>query len=448
MQSSIPTAITPIYSTKSVNEVIRFYEGPLQVIAEGQLFPGSGFVEQRWLPKPHIFLECRYESRQWLNSLKAQVVLPPDAPRRFDISLTSAGLAIQGEDVYATLAGHPIGLANGSPDALQSLLFHIPNFCWCQPDLVRDEALGKERAGRTVRVSADEWNINIDSVADYSFKEEDQLEKSSGNAITHVGIIQRKDGSTFSVQTGQQILKVLYYWLSFCRGNWVAPILAVGFDQTGKEVWKDWQDWTFRCSERVDTWVNRQNTFSLNQTLPGFYAKFSDEFWKGPISNALSWYVESNRRASGLEASIILCQTALELLGWVSLVEDKKIISQSGFEDLPASDKIRLLLSNNGIPLEVPVFLADSIRLSKAYQWHDGPACLTGIRNALVHPGIKNREKIERISPLAFFEVWSLGLWYLDLAFLKLFNYAGVYRNRLRRECPYDDALEKVPWMP
>jgi len=147
-----------------------------------------------------------------------------------------------------------------------------------------------------------------------------------------------------------------------------------------------------------------------------------------------------------LEASIILCQTALELLGWVSLVEDKKLISQKGFDTLPASDKIRLLLSNYKIPLEVPIWLADLVRLGKAYSWRDGPECLTGIRNALIHPQLKNREKIEKISPLAFYEVLGLGLWYLDLIFLNLFDYMSIYRNRLRRNCTYDETLESVPW--
>jgi hypothetical protein len=147
-----------------------------------------------------------------------------------------------------------------------------------------------------------------------------------------------------------------------------------------------------------------------------------------------------------LEASIILAQAGLELLAWTVLVEDGKIISQSGFNDLPASDKIRLLLSRCGIPLELPSELTALKALAKEYNWSDGPECLVGFRNAVVHPQAKNRQKVGKASSVAIFEIWSLGLWYLGLILLRLFDYTGLYLNRLKRDCYYSDAVEPVPW--
>jgi hypothetical protein len=148
-----------------------------------------------------------------------------------------------------------------------------------------------------------------------------------------------------------------------------------------------------------------------------------------------------------MEASIILGQTALELLGWTTLVEDLKTISHKGFNDLPAADKVRLLLASYQIPLDIPTCLGALTQLAKAHNWLDGPECLVGMRNALIHPQPKNRKKVQSASSVAIYEVWNLGLWYLDLIFLRLFNYDGVYRNRLKRECSYDETLEEVPWM-
>ena len=47
---------------------------------------------------------------------------------------------------------------------------------------------------------------------------------------------------------------------------------------------------------------------------------------------------------------------------------------------------------------------------------------------------------------MVLFEVWNLGLWYLDLIFLNLFDYNGIYRNRLKITGYYEDTLEKIPW--
>jgi hypothetical protein len=334
----------------------------------------------------------------------------------------------------------------GHPEQLQKLVFHIPNFEAFKGSLIYDSPSNESRAARAT-VHAEGWTILIDAISEFSMAKCIELEKKSGNAITHVGLVQRADGSLFPASIGQEFLKELYQWLSFCRGNWVAPILAVGFDANDKEIWKDWRQWNIRRCEHVGTWINRLTPDFLEKTLPGYLLRSRHSLWSEPINLALSWYVECNRRASGMEASIILGQTALELLGWTTLVEDLKTISHKGFNDLPAADKVRLLLASYQIPLDIPTCLGALTQLAKAHNWLDGPECLVGMRNALIHPQPKNRKKVQSASSVAIYEVWNLGLWYLDLIFLRLFNYDGVYRNRLKRECSYDETLEEVPWM-
>jgi hypothetical protein len=295
-------------------------------------------------------------------------------------------------------------------------------------------------------VSSGDWVITIDSVPGFEFGSDFKIEDQSGNAITHVGELVKRDGSSFAISSAEGMLEELFQWLSFCRGNWVAPILSVGFDDSGQITRKSWNDWSFRRCERVPTWLNRNSSESLEQSFPGFSARYRDSIWAGPIKRAIAWYVECNRRASGLEAAIILCQTALELLGWASLAQDNKVLSQKGFQDLPAADKIRLLLASFDIPLMIPTYLTALQQVAKEYNWSDGPECLVGIRNALVHPQPRNMLKVESVSSLAFYEVWNLGMWYLDLILLRLFEYKAIYLNRLKRECTYEEALESVPW--
>ena len=445
----LPNAIPPFYATRKINQSFDLYEGPIEVTTADGTFEGKGTIKQQWLPKPTIDLECQYNGKS-LEKPEAEIGLP-GAKKRFALSVTSYGYGAQGSEVYATLGGLPNGMVWGSVDSINKLRFHIPNFLWFEgaPIQEADETAEDGEVspiGRRATFSAEDWVITIDSVPGFKFGSDFKIEDQSGNAITHVGELVKQDGSSFAVSSTESILLQIYQWLSFCRGNWVAPILSVGLDESGQVVWKDWRQWNFRHSEHLPTWLNRSNAESLEQSFPGFCARSKDLIWAGPIKRVLAWYVECNRRASGLEASIILCQTALELLGWASLAQDKRVISQKGFQDLPAADKIRLLLASFEIPLTIPIYLNALRQLAKEYNWSDGPECLVGTRNALVHPQQKNTLKLESISSVAFFEIWSLGMWYLDLILLRLFDYKVVYRNRLKTLCPYHDTLEPLPW--
>lgn len=142
-------------------------------------------------------------------------------------------------------------------------------------------------------------------------------------------------------------------------------------------------------------------------------------------------------------------------------MEEKHTVSEGGFDKLPASDKIRLLLSQFGIskvippnpsfqtentyasqfsPIEMP--LNDLIQLAQDSNWVDGPHALTEIRNGITHPKKKKREKVYQASFEAKYEVANLGLWYLELVLLAMFNYQGNYENRLLINAP----PQPVPW--
>ncbi|MGH7183620.1 MAG: hypothetical protein ACREJN_16815 [Nitrospiraceae bacterium] len=387
----IPLAIPPFYFTKGINEPIDLYKGTIEVKTVDGTWSGSGTIVQDWLPEPAINLDCNYKGTQ-PEKPQAEIGFP-GTPRRFPVSVTSFGFGTQGPDVFATLCGKPDYMVWGSTDPIKRLRFHIANFVWFQGASVQDASADSPRQARAT-FSAEDWMITIDSVPGFKFGSDFKIEDQSGNAITHVGELVKRDGSLFAISSTDSIFQQLYLWLSFCRGNWVAPMLSVGFDDSGQVVCKDWRQWNIRHCEHLPTWLNRDSSESLSQSFPGFIARLSDSIWAGPIRRVLAWYVECNRRKSGLEASIILCQTALELLGWASLAQDRKVLSQKGFQDLPAADKIRLLLANFEIPLVTPMNLTELRQLSKEYNWSDGPECLVGIRNALVHPQPKNMLKL------------------------------------------------------
>ena len=59
--------------------------------------------------------------------------------------------------------------------------------------------------------------------------------------------------------------------------------------------------------------------------------------------------------------------------------------------------------------------------------WADGAHAVTAKRNSLVHPKTKHAKAVND----SMYDAWLLSLWYLEVCFLKYFNYDGVYSNRL-----------------
>jgi hypothetical protein len=329
--------------------------------------------------RARVWLEGSYETQEMMEKPLASIALSPNG-KKFNVNVHSMGIRLEGGKIWGTLTGLPNGLSKGTSETIKSLVFHLPNFSYYEGSPIRDDRdEGPPWDGRAI-LFLDKWHLTIDSINRYSFADEDDLEKSSGSAITHVGLIERTNKAVFSVSEVEEVLLALYLYLSFYRGSWVAPMLSVGLGQDGKKVFEDWRQWNIRKCERVQTWADRQSSQSLEMPFPGFYARLQSAVWSGPIRRSIAWYVECNRRASGLEASIILVQTALELMGWAILVEDEKTLSPRGYDDLPAADKIRLVLSSCQIPREIPPHLIALNQLAAHFTWTDGPDCLVGHR--------------------------------------------------------------------
>ena len=160
----------------------------------------------------------------------------------------------------------------------------------------------------------------------------------------------------------------------------------------------------------------------------------------------IHWYVEANMCSGGVEGAIILLHAAFEVLAWTVLVEERNYISADGFGRLPMSDLIALLLAFSRIPNEIPLTLPCLRELSRELNWNNAAQALVGIRNALVHPTVKVRRRVMD-RPEVRYEAWSMCLWLLELAILRVCGYEGSYSNRVANAKWKGQEVEPVPWM-
>lgn len=444
---SVPVELEPIYSASAINQPIKLYEGTLELEQGGGVLKGEGLIQLGWLPKPALFFRLNDYSPKASVKLETAMLRVPHVPDPIEVDVTSAPLFGGFPGMTHSASGLVSDTELGHGDALASVLFHIPNFRDFGGATVRDAARKRERAARA-SIEADCWRVTIDSIHFENKEFMKELKSAGGFGITHVGKLERTDGQVFPAADAKRLLGDLFCFLSFCRGSWVAPILAVGLDASGNRAWEHWRNWKVERWRRVGSWFNDHSADAdgLTGGFAGFLCRVRDATWDEPIRLALHWYVESNMCAGGVEGSIILAQAAFELLAWTLLVEDRKVVSEDGFQKLPASDKMRLMISTCDIPLPIPTSLDKLTDLAKAYNWDDGPQAFTEIRNALVHSNPEKRKRVFGADVAVRYDAWSLGLWYLELVLLRLFEYEGSYSNRLRRNCWRGQEVEKVPW--
>jgi hypothetical protein len=335
---------------------------------------------------------------------------------------------------------------------LSNIVFHLMNFYSFMGPKIRhmvDTLPQKDPRdsviGNRVMLFADGWKITIDSTP-FTDSNVELLGKLGGYAITHVGKVEREDASSFLLDDGKELITHLMYFLSFARGSWVSPILSIGNDANGTEVWEEWG------IRKTGPWSKARSCFDklhvemLPPLYTGFCSQVSDPTWATQLPRAVYWYVESNAHPGGTDGALILSQVALESLSWNFLVNDKKNLTPKRFDHLSAAERFRLLISQCGIPLEVPGSLVNLSSIAKANTRLDGANAIARIRNNLVHPLLVNPLK-EGVPPdtTQICETLTLALWYIELVILRLCGFSGSYSSRVS-DSHWDGDAEPVPW--
>jgi hypothetical protein len=422
-----------LYLGQHPNQPIQLYRGFAELVKDEQVIEGQATVSFGWFPSPCVKFEFTHFTEARIDIDWDDVTL----------KLTEIGISVKVRISQTTSWGNHRSIISGysceeivkgQGHELTSLVFHLPNFpffdifnTWGMSEEGEEKELGGWLEwvfdGQFVFQTGD-WRIVLATLPG-NWDIHELLQSQGGYSLTHICKLERLDRTPFSMDDARDLLEAFSYYLSFARGLWLAPMLIAGFDAEGKQVFEEWS----AC--RADSWQNTYTWFStdstdLVETFPGFMRRWQDKNWRELVQDSIHWYVESKKQAGGVNGAIVLQQAALERLAWVLLVEDKRSLSQNGFQKLPAADQVRLLLSSLGIDLKLPTDLINLTQLANQQNLVDGPQAITEIRNAIVHPNPKNRHKGGGASEKIRTEAWSVGLEYLELALLKLFDYPYV----------------------
>ena len=446
------THYKPIYSQTEPNQAIKLGQVVIQFEHEGKSYHKTANATMTFLPKCDFTFVIPLDGD---NSSIGQV----SVGTKLKLTLPQRGVA---EDFFCSAAGEKYGGLVFSPtrscisvmqssSIISSAIFHLfnfPNF-WAPDDQCKaatKRATQSERKCKQAILKADGWIITI-SALDGINDLEKELDSQGGYLITHVGTISREDGTTFTSEQLDDLLTCLHHFLSFTLGCWAGLALPIGFDKDKNRVFEQWGvrrvangAWNPRGS-----WFDRHHGELFSQVFPGFLSLWQNTIWRQPLASAIYWYVEAcdSTIGVGADTGIILAQTALELMAWTYCVTDREMVLPDTFKKpgaLKASDKLRMLTSNLGIPREIPSELP-ALRDHTDPKWGDGYHATTDIRNSIVHPDKKGT------TANLYYPAYQLSLWYIDLVLLRLCGHNGYYANRLQDPNNWVGDVEPVPWI-
>ena len=428
--------LKPFYDFKNPNESTTLASDiPCSCYADGKELTEIAEIVLRLLPEPGIDINVQSDSISFSKTRSISI-----NGHEIPIFATSVSPSFSGKTkITFTPFTTPMPWIGYKNTKLSKVVFHLFNF---------KDTWGTSRVGIKIKngfysqeiteLKSKKWTVEFHNHDTKKIKE--KLKETGGYGLTHVACLVRTDGASFTVEEAEQILGELYLFFTFSHGAFCSPILPVGFDENEKKVWAQFND-PHRSSESNYYWFDPHHCEELAELFPNFLSILENEKWKDTLHTVIYWYVRSNNNSSGIDAGIVLTQIAIERLSFEYAVNQKKLIEAEGFKKLTASDKFRILFSSLDLPIEIPEKLPAVKTVAKRHNFIDSPHVLTKVRNSMVHSEHKKDENFSDI----YYDIWLLGLWYLELSILKLCNYQGTYANRLVKE-RWVGTVENVPW--
>lgn len=444
------TEYSPVYYPKNINEDILISEELVELVSEEEKIQGTCQIKMLCQPRASIklFAEVKANALSYLLTDRLDKYKELYLPNRelnvpgFSVGCHSSPDSndMQQSIITWTLSKEPVIALGNENTSIAYVIFHIfnfKNFSGTRSSVVKTENGGSCGIWHLDLYWKD-WEIEMKSMPTTSETIKD-LKASGGCGVTHVGRLRRKDLTSFKPKDAENLLMGLRFVLSFARGFWCPAVLPVGFDNKNNKLWEMWMS-PKAMFNAPQTCFDENHPEILEVLFPAFMDKFVDENWNDTIKEAIYWYLKACNSYNGIDSGIILIQAAIERLAYEYAVNQKKLLTLKGFKDLWASDKFRLLFSSIDIPIEIHDSLKDTKQAAKKFNWIDAPHAFTEVRNSLIHPEHKKRDDVKDL----YYETWTMGLWYLELAILRLCDYDGNYSNRLTSK--WVGEVEKVPW--
>lgn len=281
----------PAYDFAAHEGYVTLHQGPAEVHIDGKTYPGDGIARLDLLPRPGIYLSGKFRNVPLADALMAMSGQKAISDfyingRRIEGFLVSfpggvnvsEGTTSQEMNVKWRPKSEPIIGVGDESTRMVRIIFHLFNFV---------DFVGARRSTEQsdhsiyaighVDLNLDGWNAELKSMI--ATREQFEVLKAEGGyRITHIGHLEREDGSSFSGREAGERLILLRYFLSFAKGAWCNPVCAVGLDASGKHVWGSWSSPADGWHSPL-TWFDPHTASQLTTLFPGFVDRWENDDW-------------------------------------------------------------------------------------------------------------------------------------------------------------------------
>ena len=449
LHKNIPEIIEDSIKMTEANSSIKIYEGEYILRDDQNEIKVTGNIYFDWFPnsgahfygKPLVDFKDLFKITDGINSFSIII----DGLEFGQGFITNTNFVSSSNDSFIKGTLSQQALIGDKSVPVTKIHFSIPNLREFHGLPVKK--ISKKNLSTSMnrlRFEDDNYVINIDKCHDYKERKK-SLEEKGGYIILYAGELTPKKGS-ISYSDTKDILYCLDTFLTFLNGRRTAALFIQGIHDN-KTIWCDYTDYFTDSYKAVQTWPQRHSILGLNDLWKKFNLIWQDNDDKSFLTFLIHWYVEANGHSGFSEGSIIIAQTALELVYNWWIIEKKKMILGKDSENIHASNKIRLLLSQINLNFDVPiVFTRLQEFIDTTDNVTDSPEAIVYIRNAIVHSQEEKRKKLSSIHYRAKYEALQVYIWYIELSLLRILDYDDLYYNRCSKEIYASKAEENVPW--
>jgi hypothetical protein len=429
------------------NQAISIYDGTFELHYDEQTFIVEGAILYKWHPEPSVFFSgiasiSKYQTLT-ISNIKPKIFI--NGLRFSDAIIThttySDPIQIEGIAIKNAIIGDPSIQVKTIDFSILNLRSFLGSSTYTNDE--NGLTFSKSRLTFESRIGT----IYIDEL--YDSENRNKLLKGAGGYIMlYAGRFCSKE--PVACNDTLDFFECFSQFLTFLNGRRCSAIFRKGVNDESI-LWQDFSSYKTDLYKPATTWPARHDITGIEACWKNFYTLWQDSNSKDFINMAIHWYIEASSNAAYVEGSIIIAQTALELIyNWL-LVEQQKLLRGDDARNISASNKIRLLLSHIGLSSDIPNKLKDlynfSISFKDSKRHLDGPEAITLIRNALIHSQHEKRRELTQISNAAKYQALQLALKYIELCLLKILAFQGSYFNRVSGAEWEGDGEENVPWM-
>ncbi|WP_281846183.1 hypothetical protein [Olleya namhaensis] len=446
----MPEIIDLSIKMNNANEVIGIYEGLFNLQNEDVVIKINGKIQYHWFPEKGakfegVVLEENNDPLKTINSLNDYFLqIEGLSVGKAFITNRTFGLSKDAINIKGVFVKNVV--IGDSSINVDSITFSIPNLKQFYGTPVKKKLKESVSCFKSrIELDNDDYLIFIDKTINYEERIKN-LESNGGSLLLYSGRIVRKKGD-LTFDNSMLLFDCLDTFLTFVNGRRIETIFHKGLYQDDP-IWSDFSNYTFDAYKKSTSWTKSRLDEGLNDLFKRFCEIWKDVNDRNFLVSVVHWYIQANNNSGYTEGSIVMAQTALELIyNWL-LIERKGLLLGRDADNISAANKIRLLLAHLKISTKVPVHFSElESFVDSSKEYNDAPDAIVQIRNAIIHSQIEKRKKISALSLRTKDEALQLSIWYIEMSLLYILEYKGDYSNRCSNDPYPKNRVEKVPWV-